>query len=190
VAGRPVRPGSVPAGLAAGIGFVPEDRHRQGLIPLRSIEENLTLTVTDRLGRFGFVSGDARRRTATALMQRLDVKAAGPEQAVSALSGGNQQKVVMGRALASAPKVLVLIRPTAGVDVKSKESLLGTVEVATAAGSAALIVSDELDDLRAADRVIVMFKGRVVAELPRGWSDQQMVAAIEGLQGEGADSGE
>ena len=190
VAGKPVRPGSVPAGLAAGMGFVPEDRHRQGLIPLRSIEENLTLTVTDRLGRFGFVSGDARRRTATALMQRLDVKAAGPEQAVSALSGGNQQKVVMGRALASAPKVLVLIRPTAGVDVKSKESLLGTVEVATAAGSAALIVSDELDDLRAADRVIVMFKGRVVAELPRGWSDQQMVAAIEGLQGEGADSGE
>jgi simple sugar transport system ATP-binding protein len=62
--------------------------------------------------------------------------------------------------------------------------LLGTVEAATAAGSAAVIVSDELDDLRAADRVIVMFKGRVVAELPRGWTDQQMVAAIEGLQGD------
>jgi simple sugar transport system ATP-binding protein len=189
VAGRRVRPGSVPASLAAGIGFVPEDRHRQGLVPLRSIEENLTLTVTDRLGRFGFVSSDARRSTATALMRRLDVKASGPEQSVSALSGGNQQKVVMGRALASEPKVLVLIRPTAGVDVKSKESLLGTVESATAAGSAAVIVSDELDDLRAADRVIVMFKGRVVAELPRGWTDQQMVAAIEGLQGEGT-SGE
>jgi len=184
VNGKRVRPGSVPAGLAAGIGFVPEDRHRQGLVPLRSIEENLTLTVTDRLGRFGFVSSDARRRTATALMRRLDVKASGPDQSVSALSGGNQQKVVMGRALASEPKVLVLIRPTAGVDVKSKESLLGTVETATAAGSAAVIVSDELDDLRAADRVIVMFKGRVVAELPRGWTDQQMVAAIEGLQGD------
>jgi simple sugar transport system ATP-binding protein len=189
VAGRRVRPGSVPASLASGIGFLPEDRHRQGLVPLRSIEENLTLTVTDRLGRFGLVSSDARRTTATALMRRLDVKASGPDQPVSALSGGNQQKVVMGRALASEPKVLVLIRPTAGVDVKSKESLLGTVESATAAGSAAVIVSDELDDLRAADRVIVMFKGRVVAELPRGWTDQQMVAAIEGLQGEGT-SGE
>jgi simple sugar transport system ATP-binding protein len=184
VNGRTVRPGSVPASLAAGIGFVPEDRHKQGLVPLRSIAENLTLTVTDRLGRLGFVSGEARTRTATALMRRLDVKASGPEQAVSALSGGNQQKVVMGRALASEPKVLVLIRPTAGVDVKSKESLLGTVESATAAGSAAVIVSDELDDLRAADRVIVMFKGRVVAEIPRGWTDQQMVAAIEGLQSE------
>jgi len=100
---------------------------------------------------------------------------------VSALSGGNQQKVVMGRALASEPRVLVLIRPTAGVDVRSKESLLGTVEAAAADGCAALIVSDELDDLRVADRVLVMFKGRVVTELARGWTDQQMVAAIEGL---------
>ncbi len=181
VDGRPVRPGSVPAALGAGIGFVPEDRHRQGLVPLRSVGENLTLTVAQRLGRFGFVPGSARRQAATALMRRLDVKAAGPDQPVSALSGGNQQKVVMGRALASEPKVLVLIRPTAGVDVKSKESLLGTVAAAAEQGCAALIVSDELDDLRLADRVIVMFQGRVAAELPRGWADQQMVAAIEGL---------
>ena len=190
VAGRPVRAGSVPAALAAGVGFLPEDRHRQGLVPLRSIAENLTLTVTDRLGRFGFVSEAARQRTATALMEKLDVKASGPDQPVAALSGGNQQKVVMGRALASEPRVLVLIRPTAGVDVKSKESLLGTVEAAAEEGRAALIVSDELDDLRVADRVIVMFKGRMVAQLPRGWSDREMVAAIEGLRSEGTDSGE
>jgi simple sugar transport system ATP-binding protein len=182
VSGRPVRAGSVPAALSAGIGFLPEDRHRQGLVPLRSIAENLTLTVTDRLGRFGFVSEPARQRTALGLMERLDVKASGPDQPVSALSGGNQQKVVMGRALASEPRVLVLIRPTAGVDVRSKESLLGTVEAAADGGCAALIVSDELDDLRVADRVLVMFKGRVVGELARGWTDQQMVAAIEGLQ--------
>ncbi len=181
VAGEPVRPGSVPATLAAGVGFVPEDRHREGLVPLRSIAENMTLTVADRLGRYGFVSGAARRRTATALMARLDVKAAGPDQPVAALSGGNQQKVVMGRALASRPKVLVLLRPTAGVDVKSKESLLEQVAAAAAEGCAALIVSDELDDLRAADRVVVMFRGRVVDELPRGWDDRRMVAAIEGL---------
>jgi simple sugar transport system ATP-binding protein len=181
---RPVRPGSVPAALAAGVGLVPEDRHRQGLVPLRSIAENLTLTVTGRLGRYGFVSAARRRRAAGALMTRLDVKAAGPDQPVAALSGGNQQKVVMGRALASEPAVLVLIRPTAGVDVKSKESLLGTVESAAAAGRAAVIVSDELDDLRVADRVLVMFQGRVVAELPRGWSDREMIATVEGLDGE------
>src|SRR5437763_7357857 len=189
VGGRPVRPGSVPAALSAGIGFLPEDRHRQGLVPLRSIAENLTLTVTDRLGRVGFGSEPARYRTATALMERLDVKASGPDQPVSARSGGNQQKGMMGRALASEPRVLVLIRPTAGVDVKSKETLLGTVEAAAAEGRAALIVSDELDDLRVADRVIVMFKGRVVAELPRGWSDREMVAAIEGLRSDVTESG-
>jgi simple sugar transport system ATP-binding protein len=103
---------------------------------------------------------------------------------VSALSGGNQQKVVMGRALAAQPRVLVLLRPTAGVDVKSKESLLGTVEAAAQRGCGALIVSDELDDLRAADRVIVMFHGRVVGEFVRGWDDRRLVAAIEGLSGE------
>ena len=180
----PIRPGSVPASLAAGIGFVPEDRHREGLIPLRSIAENMTLTVTDRLGRYGFVSAGARREAAVELMDRLDVHAAGPDQPVSALSGGNQQKVVMARALAAEPRALVLLRPTAGVDVKSKESLLGTVESAAARGCAALIVSDELDDLRAADRVMVMFKGRIVDELARGWDDRRMVAAIEGLSGE------
>jgi simple sugar transport system ATP-binding protein len=181
--GERVRPGSVPASLHAGVGFVPEDRHRQGLVPLRSVAENLTLTTTDRLGRFGFVSAAARRRAAVELIERLDIKAAGPDQPVAALSGGNQQKVVMGRALASEPRVLVLIRPTAGVDVRSKESLLGTVAAAAARGCAALIVSDELDDLRAADRVIVMFHGRIVGDYPAGWTDQHMVAAIEGLTG-------
>ncbi|HKD97681.1 MAG TPA: sugar ABC transporter ATP-binding protein, partial [Micromonosporaceae bacterium] len=184
VDGTPVRAGRVPAALAAGIGFVPEDRYRQGLVPLRSVGENLTLTIADRLGRFGFVSGTARRAAATSLMSRLDVKATGPDQPVSALSGGNQQKVVMGRALASEPRVLVLIRPTAGVDVKSKESLLGTVRHAAQRGCAVLIVSDELDDLRVADRVLVMFHGRVASELASGWTDRQMVAAIEGLSSE------
>jgi simple sugar transport system ATP-binding protein len=181
VGGTVVKPGSVPASLAAGVGFLPEDRHREGLIPLRSIAENMTLTVTDRLGRYGFVSANARREAALVLMDRLDVHAEGPDQPVSALSGGNQQKVVMARALAAQPKALVLLRPTAGVDVKSKESLLGSVEEAVRRGCAALIVSDELDDLRAADRVIVMFRGRVVAEMVRGWDDRTMVAAIEGL---------
>jgi simple sugar transport system ATP-binding protein len=184
VGGQPIRPGSVPASLAAGVGFLPEDRHREGLIPRRSIAENMTLTVADRLGRFGFVSAGARRAAAEKLMARLDVVAQGPDQPVSSLSGGNQQKVVMARALAAEPRVLVLLRPTAGVDVKSKESLLGTVEAAAQRGCGALIVSDELDDLRAADRVIVMFKGRVVEEMVRGWDDRRMVAAIEGLSGE------
>jgi simple sugar transport system ATP-binding protein len=178
VSGAQVRAGSVPAGLAAGIGFVPEDRHREGLIPLRSVAENLTLTAD--LGVV--ISGRARDDAAAGLMHRLDVKAGGPHQRVSALSGGNQQKVVMGRALASRPKVLVLLRPTAGVDVRSKQSLLSAVQDEVAAGGSALIVSDEIDDLRTADRVLVMFHGRVTAEFDRDWTDTQLVAAMEGLE--------
>ncbi|GAA2059845.1 sugar ABC transporter ATP-binding protein [Catenulispora yoronensis] len=181
VSGRRVPTGSVPHALRAGLGFVPEDRHAQGVIPLRPIAENITLTATDRLGRHGFFTTESLRRAGSALMERLDVKAEGPDQPVSALSGGNQQKVVMGRALASEPKALVLIRPTAGVDVKSKESLLGTVRQAAEAGCGALLVSDELDDLRIAHRVLVMFKGAVVAEFPGGWGDAELIAAVEGL---------
>nr|WP_317623750.1 sugar ABC transporter ATP-binding protein [Catenulispora acidiphila] len=181
VSGTNVRTGSVPDALHAGLGFVPEDRHAQGVVPMRPIAENITLTAMDRLGRHGFFTGDSLRRAGSALMDRLDVKAEGPDQPVGALSGGNQQKVVMGRALANSPKALVLIRPTAGVDVKSKESLLGTVRQAADEGCGALLVSDELDDLRIAHRVLVMFKGEVVAEFPSGWGDAELVAAVEGL---------
>ncbi|MBP0453042.1 sugar ABC transporter ATP-binding protein [Kitasatospora sp. RG8] len=183
VAGRPVRPGRVPAALAAGIGFVPEDRHIQGLVPQRSVAENATLTVTDQLGPYGTVLPSRTRAFAQRMISDLDIKTPGPATPVSALSGGNQQKVVIARALATDPQVLVAIRPTNGVDIKSKESLLGTVREVADAGRSALIVSDELDDLRVCDRVLAMFHGRVVAEFDHGWSDEQLVAAMEGMTG-------
>src|SRR5260221_157429 len=116
VAGRAVKTGSVPSALKAGVGFLPEDRHAEGVIPLRPIAENIMLTATDRLGRHGFFTSESLRRAGSALMERLDVKAGGPDQPVAALPGGNQQTGVMGRALASEPKALGLIRPTSGVD--------------------------------------------------------------------------
>ncbi|WP_037898700.1 sugar ABC transporter ATP-binding protein [Streptomyces sp. NRRL S-350] len=183
VAARPVRTGRVPAALAAGIGFVPEDRHLQGLIPQRSVAENATLTVTDQLGPYGTVLPSRTRAFAERMIGDLDIKTPGPSTPVSALSGGNQQKVVIARALATRPHVLVAIRPTNGVDIKSKEALLGTIRQVADDGSTALIVSDELDDLRVCDRVVTMFHGRVVAEFEPGWSDEQLVAAMEGMAG-------
>ena len=117
-------------------------------------------------------------------MAALDIKAAGPAQPVSGLSGGNQQKVVMARALSSDPRILILLSPTAGVDVRSKESLLASVDEAVRRGAGALVVSDELDDLRICDRVVVMFRGRTAGGYPRGWSDAELVAAMEGVSGE------
>ncbi|MES5823246.1 sugar ABC transporter ATP-binding protein [Streptomyces sp. RG80] len=181
IGGRPLRTGSVPAALAAGIGFVPEDRHLQGLVADRSVAENATLTVTDQLGPYGTVLPSRTKTFAGRMIHNLDIKTPGPSTPVSALSGGNQQKVVIARALATDPHVLVAIRPTNGVDVKSKEFLLGTIRHVADGGKAAVIVSDELDDLKVCDRVVVMFHGRAVAEFDRGWSDQDVVAAMEGV---------
>jgi len=182
VAGCRPRPGSVPDALAAGVGFVPRDRHHQGFVPMMSIANNATMTVPERLGEAGLISGRRRDRLARTMIANLAIKTPGPGLPVMGLSGGNQQKVVMARALASDPRLLVLITPTAGVDVKSKEFLLGKVEETAAKGTGVLIASDELDDLRLCHRLLVMFQGRVVAEMAAGWHDHGVVAAMEGVR--------
>jgi simple sugar transport system ATP-binding protein len=171
----------VPSALAAGVGLVPEDRRLQGLVTNRSVAENATLTVTDQLGPYGIVLPSRTRAFAQRMIRELDIKTPGPATPVSALSGGNQQKVVIARALAADPHVLVTIRPTNGVDIKSKEFLLRRIRQVADDGRAALLISDELDDLRICDRVIAMFHGRVIAEFRQGWRDDQLVAAMEGV---------
>ncbi|MFJ4674225.1 sugar ABC transporter ATP-binding protein [Kitasatospora purpeofusca] len=181
IAGHRPRPGSVLAALAAGAGFVPQDRHHQGFVPDMSIADNATLSVPGRIGSNGFLSRARRDRLAASMIEKLAIKTPGPDLPVSALSGGNQQKVVMARALADDPRLLVLINPTAGVDVRSKEFLLGKVEETARTGTGVLVASDELDDLRMCDRVLVMFQGRVTSEIARGWHDHDLVAAMEGV---------
>jgi simple sugar transport system ATP-binding protein len=182
VAGTRTRPGSVPSALAAGLGFVPQDRHKEGLVPMLSVAENATLTVAEKLGRGGFVSPAVRRRLAWRAIDDLAIKTDGPQQPVAGLSGGNAQKVVMARALASEPKALVLISPTVGVDVRSRESLLGVVDTVARQGTGVLVVSDEIEDLRVCDRVVVLLHGRVHGELAAGWSDARLVGAMEGIE--------
>ncbi|MDP9865351.1 MULTISPECIES: sugar ABC transporter ATP-binding protein [Streptosporangium] len=181
VNGTEVKPGDVPSVLAAGLGFVPQDRHHEGFVPLLSIAENATIPIAHKLGRYGVISPARRRAHGARMIAELDIKTTGPDQPVADLSGGNAQKVVLARALADDPRALVVINPTAGVDVKAKHSLLGAVEDAAARGTGAVLVSDELDDLRICDRVLVMFHGRVVKDVPRGWTDTELVAAMEGI---------
>jgi simple sugar transport system ATP-binding protein len=181
VAGNRPKAGSVPSTLAAGLGYLPQDRHREGLVPLLSVAENATLPIAGKLGPAGVVAPARRRAAAHRMIDAYDIKTAGPDQPVNALSGGNAQKVVLARALSNDPKALVMVNPTAGVDVRSKQSLLGAVASAAAGGTGVLVVSDELDDLRSCDRVLVMFHGRVVREVPRGWADADLIAAVEGV---------
>lgn len=182
VDGARVPSGNVPAALRGGIGYLPGDRNIDGFVPGLSVAENATMTIADRLGPAGIVLPGRRDARARKLIADLDVHTAGPGQPVAELSGGNSQKVVMARALASDPKVLVLVQPTAGVDVRSKESLLGAVDAETRRHRGALLVSDELSDLGMCDRVLVMRAGRVVGEHPRGWDEAELVAEIEGIR--------
>ncbi|GLW06209.1 multidrug ABC transporter ATP-binding protein [Microtetraspora sp. NBRC 13810] len=181
IKGKEVRQGDVPSALRAGLGFVPQDRHHEGFVSMLSIAENATLPIAHKLGRFGTVSPARRRERGAQMIADLDIKTTGPDQPVGDLSGGNAQKVVMARALSDDPAVLVVINPTAGVDVKAKQSLLGAVEDAAERGAGAVLVSDEAEDLRICDRVLVMFHGRVVRDLPRGWTVQELVAVMEGI---------
>jgi simple sugar transport system ATP-binding protein len=178
---KTLRSGDVPAALALGVGCVPKSRHRQGLVLTLPVADNATMTIAQRLGPFGFIAPRRRSKATKAAISQLGIVTEGPEQLTSSLSGGNQQKVVMARALANAPSVLVLMDPTAGVDVKSKEALLKVVDNMRREGKAILVVSGELEDLRTCDRVLVMRHGGIVAEHKAGWSDNALVASIEGI---------
>jgi simple sugar transport system ATP-binding protein len=181
VAGAALRPGLVADARRKGVGYVPRDRHRRGIVPQLSLGENLTLTIIERLGPWGFVRPAVREREASKLVSALEIVAASTEQPIGELSGGNQQKAVMGRALASAPKLLMVANPTQGVDIASKDALFDIIEQARAGGTGVLLVSDDLDELVVCDRVLVIFRGRLVAEFGPDWRDHELVAAIEGV---------
>ena len=181
VDGRPLRPGSVHRAIEDGIGYVPQDRHARGLSPNLAVDENLTMSTLDRLGPAGLVAPRERTARAAGLIESLGIVTAGPRQCVAELSGGNQQKTVLGRALATGPRALVLVSPTAGVDIASKEALYERIQAIP--DVAVLLVSDELDELAICDRVLVMFDGRIVHELGPAWEDDELVGAMEGVSG-------
>ena len=182
VGGRTLVPGRVSGAQKMGIGYVPRDRRARGIIPQLSVAENITMTIFERLGFAGFISSAERDRQAGRLVQSLEIVMSSSEQPISELSGGNQQKAVLGRALAPSPKLLILVHPTQGVDIASKDALFAITDRARAAGTAVLVVSDDLDELVVCSRVLVLFKGRLVAEFGAEWKDDELVAAIEGLE--------
>jgi simple sugar transport system ATP-binding protein len=116
-------------------------------------------------------------------VEQLGIVTSGLNQQTDQLSGGNQQKVVVGRALARHPALLVAVSPTVGVDVAAKESLLNVVAAARDGGTAVLLVSDDLEDLRICTRLLVMVKGRLVKEYRQSpWDRHELIAAVEGLE--------
>src|SRR5579859_7897282 len=182
--GKRLRPGRVDSAFALGVGYVPQDRHAMGFAPQLGVAENVTLAVLDRLSRRGgVVSFRDRDAIARRQVEQLQIVARDLQQPVSRLSGGNQQKVVVGRALAPDPSVLVVVNPTVGVDVASKEALLDAIGRARDQVVALLLVSDDFEDLRVCTRLVVMVRGKIVAEFDRPpWDRQRLIAAVEGLE--------
>jgi len=153
--------------IEAGVALVPEARATQGIIPAHSVVDNATLAVLDDLSNTGFVDGKKLRKTTDAQIERLSIKTASRDHAVSTLSGGNQQKVVIGKWLAANPDVFVLDEPTAGIDIGSKSEIIQMVRDLAASGKAILMISSELSELlTACDRIIVMADGRAYDDIP------------------------
>lgn len=157
--------GDVGAALGAGIGCVPKGRYHDVLG--QSVDETATMK--------------RARWLSAAAMASPGIIAREPTMPVAGLTGGTRQKVLMARALARDPTVLVLIDPTLGVDIQSKEVLLAEIDLARDAGRAVMVSSSELDDLRSCDRVFAMFRGRIVKVFPAFWADYELTAAIEGV---------
>lgn len=179
--GREPRRGSSAGMITGGLGLVPEDRKRHGLIPDMSVADNLALPIMGRLAKLGWLSHCRLWALTESYLRRLRVRASGPQATVSALSGGNQQKVMLSRWLAAECRVLILDEPTRGVDVGAKTEIHALIDELAAQGMGVLLISSELPELlHLSTRLLVMHEGRVVAELARGDMDQDRVLRLMG----------
>ncbi|MER7502389.1 sugar ABC transporter ATP-binding protein [Nonomuraea pusilla] len=177
--GQDLRPLSISQRIAAGIGLVPEDRQRDGLVQLMSVGSNMSLASLQSMVRRWFVSRKKESADVGSMTGEVRVKTAGPEAPITSLSGGNQQKVVIGKMLLTRPKVLLLDEPTRGIDVGAKGEIFALLFREARRGLAVLFATSEISEaLTASHRVVVMSKGRIVREFdPRTTSREEVLAA-------------
>jgi ABC-type sugar transport system ATPase subunit len=183
VRGRVERIAAPRDALRLSIGFVPADRRREGLIPERSLRENAALAALREFSRGPCLDRAREREAVDGIRGKLGLERIPAEAPVRKLSGGNQQKVVLARALLRQPSVLLLDEPTRGVDVAAKAEIHALIEARVRAGVAVLLVSSDLPELLAlCDRILVMRQGRGVAEFERGLaSEERVIAAAAGV---------
>ena len=166
--GHPVSPNSPRDAIRAGLCLVPEDRRQHGVIGAMSVRENITLPAIDSYARFGLVKRSAEARAADAIATNLSVKTSSIEAAAATLSGGNQQKVVLGKWLALRPRAIIFDEPTQGVDVGAKAEIHRLIRELANEGTAVVMISSDMDEIVAeSDRVAVMHEGRITGILDR-----------------------
>jgi ribose transport system ATP-binding protein len=179
VLGEDVRLRSPRDAIRSQIGFVPEDRKRSAILPTRSVGKNLSLAWMKKLTRLGLINLAEERRLGQSTVRRFSVRTPSLATQIVNLSGGNQQKIVLGRWFALAPRVVVLAEPTRGIDVGAKSEVYGFIQEMAAEGAAILMVSSELPELLGlADRILVMFRGHIAAEFDPQTTDEEQIAHV------------
>jgi ABC-type sugar transport system ATPase subunit len=179
--GAPVRFRHPREAVAAGVGWVSEDRGREALIPPMSVLANLTLPHLGLMSRLGWVLPDAERRAGASQVQRLGIRTADVAQPVAELSGGNQQKVALARwwTGTAPPRLLICDEPTRGVDVGGRYEIYEVLEELARAGVAILMISSDLTEvLGMADRIVVMHEGHVSGEIAAADADPESVLRL------------
>jgi len=176
LAGKRVNFKTPSAALRAGIAYVPEDRHLDGLVGGFTIAENVTLPIIPRLFPRLFVRTARERALAAGYAERLRIRATGMDELIEALSGGNQQKVVIAKWLATEPRVLILDEPTHGIDIGAKVEVHRIISDLAASGLGIILISSELPEVLAmSDRIMVLHEGRIAAEIPRAEATEERV---------------
>lgn len=177
--GKKLKPGNPSAHMEAGMALVPEDRRQQGLFMSTSIDKNSAVTMLKRLSKFFIISAKSETKLATAWGKTLQLKYASGKDPVDRLSGGNQQKVVLAKWLATEPKLLIVDEPTRGIDVGTKSEVHRLLSQKAQEGMAIIMVSSELPEVMGmADRILVMREGRMVGEFNRKVATAEKIIAV------------
>jgi len=182
IEGKPVRERDVGGRIARGLALIPEDRQRDGLVPILSVAENLTMASLKKLAKGFHIPARAEAAAVQREVRDLSIKVADPALPVSSLSGGNQQKVVIGKALMTAPKVLLMDEPSRGIDIGAKGDVFRIMRSLAAQGIGILFVTSDLDEVLAlSDRVAVMSQGRLTALFDRAEASEATIVAASSI---------
>jgi ABC-type sugar transport system ATPase subunit len=182
--GRPIRIRSPRDAVKARVGYVPEDRKQDGLVLGLTVRDNTVMSILSELARLGVITRQLETPTVLTMIERFKLRPPDPDRTVATLSGGNQQKVVMGRWTAATPRVLFLDEPTRGVDVGAKAEIHGLMGELAAQGVAIVMISSELVEvLSASDRILVLHQGRVTGELSRAEATEERIMLAATGQG-------
>ena len=177
--GRPLLLGNPRTAIASGLGLLPEERKREGIVARRSVRSNIALPSMRRFSRFGFVRRKAVVDESQALMRDLNLRPLSIERPIGQFSGGNQQKAIIGRWIAAGAQILLFDEPTRGIDVGAKAEIYALIEKLAAEGRSMIVVSSELPEiLRVADRVLVMREGRIAGVLERDSLSEESIVAL------------